>query len=76
MEMYNEVIMIKKLETNSKLGPFLCFWDKNREIANKFIVKTFFLDITERLRRKLIFVDRSGLLSYLGLKSGPRYAKG
>ena len=42
-------------------------------------MKTIFFDFLENpmiLGRELSFINRNGLLSYFGLKNGPRYKKG
>ena len=68
--MYNEVIMVEKSETSSSEDLLYVFGMKIEKL-----LKNSNEEITRFLRRELNFVDQSGSLSYLGLKSGPRYEK-
>ena len=67
--------MIKKSETKSKREPFFMFLGlklrNGRQIQNEGL---FFQD-HQIFATEIKFVDPSGSLSYLGLKSGPRYEK-
>ena len=62
--------MIEKSETNFKQGSLFPFLGRKSRNANKFKARTFFfLEIIRLLQWKLVFVNLSGSLSYLGLKS-------
>ena len=57
--MDNEIIMIKKLETNSKRGPFSMFLGRKLKNCRQILSEDFFLEITRFSPRELNFVGQN-----------------
>ena len=63
-------LVVEKSETSSQRGPSFMFLGCKLRNCKQIQSEEFFLQTTRFLQRELNFVDRSGSLSYLGLKLG------